>query len=435
MTRQLARINADERGSVMVAVIIVMVVSFAIAATVATVYSGLNLARTDQNRVNAFQFANAGVDQALYRLDAENLPTFPVGGYTPTVSGTEVTGFTDTITEGGANFTVEAAQDPPGQNLTWKVRSTGLDPSGRRRLAIATLSATPLFVNGFFTHHVFKLTGQQTSPVAYDSSVCPTALVSCEINPVPVRLGTNDVIEMADSTYVDFVSKWLGFNMYGRATQSAADVACGGQFLKCGTYPEVIQITDRYETPYPPCVEGAPRNADGTCGVPITAVSCPNSGTIGSVGATTQIAPGDYVCTNLNLAGNISVGPGTGRVRFWVEENFGVASGPGPANASIINQFQPPKNFQIFQDNPGSTPNSGSICRAQIWALLFTPGLAIDCVGDSQPKIWGAVVADFHGGTGAQFDFHYDVDSLDTVHDGKFVVRNWRECPPGAADC
>ena len=414
MIKLIEQLKQEERGSVMVAVIVVMVISFAIVATVATVYGGLNLARSDQNRVNAFQFANAGVDQALYRIDARNIPAVAVGGYTPVVSGTVVTGFTDTITQDGATFTVIAEQDPPGQEVSWKVRSTGIDASGRTRLAIATVSATPLFVNGFFTHRLFKLTGSQTSPVAYDSRVCPSAALVCELKPVPVRMGTNDVVEGAAETYADFVANWLGFNMYGRATQEAADIACGGSQLRCTTYPKVIAITDRFETPYPDEPSGA--------------AGCPNGGNIGSTGITTVIPPGDYICNNLSLAGTIVIGSGgNGIARFWVRGNFGAA------NNAIINQLQQPRKLQIFQKE--STTNSGSICGARVWALLYTPGLTINCTGSHQPEIWGAVVADFHGGTGAHFQFHYDLDTLTSVHNGKYVVKNWRECPPGVTDC
>jgi hypothetical protein len=49
--------------------------------------------------------------------------------------------------------------------------------------------------------------------------------------------------------------------------------------------------------------------------------------------------------------------------------------------------------------------------------------------------MYGAVVADIHGGTGNHFVFHWDIDSGDAVSNGRYVVRNWRECPPGSTDC
>ncbi|MDQ3570787.1 MAG: hypothetical protein M3396_09265, partial [Actinomycetota bacterium] len=78
---------------------------------------------------------------------------------------------------------------------------------------------------------------------------------------------------------------------------------------------------------------------------------------------------------------------------------------------------------------------SSSICDSEIWALLLTPGLTVDCTGGHQPKIYGAVVAKLHDGRGSHFDFHWDMDAVDAVHDRKYAVRNWRECPPDAATC
>ena len=46
---------------------------------------------------------------------------------------------------------------------------------------------------------------------------------------------------------------------------------------------------------------------------PASASSCPNGGRIN--GGT--IAPGDYVCSNLELSGTITVS-GTGNARFWI---------------------------------------------------------------------------------------------------------------------
>ena len=50
-------------------------------------------------------------------------------------------------------------------------------------------------------------------------------------------------------------------------------------------------------------------------------------------------------------------------------------------------------------------------------------------------KIYGAVVARIHSATGNHFDFHWDVDSFYAESDRKYVVKDWRECPPGASDC
>jgi hypothetical protein len=135
------------------------------------------------------------------------------------------------------------------------------------------------------------------------------------------------------------------------------------------------------------------------------------------------------------LKGVVTVS-GTGNVRVWVNGPFSVEP------ATWVNEAQRPQRFQVYQpEKPGGGQWTGSVCSSgsssptQIWALLFTPGLGIDCVGENQPTIFGAVVAQFHGGAGNHFDFHWDIDSVNSVHTGIFVIRDWRECPAGASDC
>lgn len=408
----------DDAGSVMIALIVIMVVAVSMVVTIGLLDGGLNLARNDQNRTNAFQFANAGMDQALQRIDSKVLPALADGDYAPILNGSgQVIGFRDKVVIGSAPFEsvfeIEARQDPVGQDTVWKVWSTGLDnPSGRQRQAIATVTATPLFVNAFFTTSNFYLTGNQTSPVAYDSSVCPEALVSCELNPVPARLGTNASFDGANETIEAFKARWEAFNMYGRATQSTADYACAQ--YRCGTSPKVIAHTNQLDP-----LELMPDASTFTDG-------CPSGGNI-SGGA---LSPGNYRCPNLTLSGTVSVvepsDPAAQKsVKFYVDGTF--SAGPG----TVVNQKKPTPWFQVYQPMPGD----GSICGAELWALLFTPGLKIECSGSHQPAIYGSVVAEVHGGTGNQFDFHWDMQARTAVHNGKYVIKNWRECPPGTNDC
>lgn len=400
------RMTRDERGSIPIVVVVTFILMTALGATMMSVNGSLELTRADQNRTNAFQFANAGIDQALYRIDTGNTPLVASGSYVPTLSGSRVVSFTDSINVGGSSFTIVATKTPSTQDRVWQVRSRGNDPSGRTRQAIATISASSLFEEGFFTFNQFYLTGNQDSPTAYRSSTCPTAATSCQLSaPVPGALGTNSTFEGSAATTAHFAANWTNFRMYGRATQAAADDACDDG--RCGTTPKVVAITDQ--------------KVIDTPAVPAAASSCPNGGNI-----TGTIAPGDYSCGDVTFSGTVTVS-GTGNVRMWIDGDVVFAAN------SVTNQHQPPSRMQIFQQEQDES--GGNICDADVWALLYTPSLKIDCAGSHQPDIWGAVVADVHSGTGNHFDFHWDVDAVDAVGNGKYVVRNWRECPPGTTDC
>lgn len=401
----LQRRAADERGSVTMAVIAVTVVSFALMALMNTVQGGLRSAQVDESRINAFQHANAGIDLAAYRIDRADF----------TGSTTIANGFKDSITlENGDRYDVEAVRTFPGYDHTWTVRSKGTDLSGRQRLAVATITTPRLFRHGFFTLQRFYLKGNQGTPVAYDSRTCPSALSTCELpSPAPGRIGTNADIVLATSTAEQFIGRWQGFDMYGRATQQAADLACDEG--NCGTSPKVQAFPNQLEFEVPK--------------IPPGAQPCPGGGLI--VGAVIQ--PGDYVCSSLDLDGTITVGTagnGTGRVRIWVQGPLSAASD------TVLNRRQRSVNFQVFQEaTPDGGSWNGSVCGAELWAVLYTPGLTINCEGSMQPTIYGAVIANIHLGNGDHFDFHWDISATELTADEGYTVSNWRECPVGVTDC
>ena len=452
---------ADEQGSVVIVVIVIVLVSVGITTLLATVQSSQRAGQTDDERTAAFQRANGGIDHALYRFDrsggllgASNspLPSMEVGNYDPVLNSLGgLESFTDSVTvPGEGTYTITATADPPdcnlnpalvppdciqgGQTTQYRVQAVGRDATGRERQAVATISAEPLFRNGFFTEHDFTLTGNQTTPVAYRSAVnpCPWGPNEPEgsgvcsppysgfygpwppAEPIDGSIGTNGTIAGAQQTIRTFALRWQSFNMYGRATQEAADQACaeGECSDEGGT---VVPFTDRREDYMPD--------------IPDDAQACPNGGVI--TPTQSPLLPGDYTCPILSFQGTVNVattgGDGSGRVRIWPTSRLRFSSG------SVVNRLQVPANLQIYfaePSDPGS--NDSTICRAEVWALLYTPGLNIACNGSHQPKIFGAVVARLHGGTGNQFNFHWDLSSQLTVHNGEYKILNWRECPVGS---
>lgn len=417
-------LSNDEQGSVIIVVILIVVLSVAVATLFGSVQSNLNASRTDQDRTAAFQRANGGIDHALYRFDRSGgllgdatsaLPGVTSGTYVPTVVSDKLTGFTETVTVDGGTYTLTATADPPGQTTKYRVQSVGVDKSGRQRQAVATIAANPLFLNGFLTILDFTLTGNQVTPIAYNSSVDPNPAISAITTfPIDGSLATNGTIEGARQTIREFVARWGRFNMYGRATQAAADEACAeGVCTEEGG--EVRPHTDQYQIEMP--------------AIPTSARGCPNGGNFGTLYGFPVIEPGNYTCPVVSFQGTVTIGSagnGTGQVRIWPTSRvrFGAES--------VVNRLQVPAKLQIYYPEPSDPDsNDSTICDAEVWALLYTPGLNIACSGSHQPEIYGAVVARLHAGTGNQFDFHWDIASVDAVHNAKFRIINWRECPVG----
>lgn len=430
--------SADEQGSIIIIVVVIVTLSIGLVTLFATVQSSLRASQTDQDRTAAFQRANGGIDHALFRFDRSGgvagtsvaLPATASGNYVPTLNGIgELQTFTDSVSVDGGTYTITAEADPPacsgsltppacfpgGQTAQYTVRSVGVDASGRQRQAVATIAAEPLFRDGFFTLLDFTLTGNQTTPIAYRSAVDPNPAVSGFFGPFPPpidgSIGTNGTFSGAQATIRTFAERWESFNMYGRATQEAADEACadGECSDEGGT---VFPYTDQKTIEMPAIPTGANIQA------------CPNGGIF-----TGAITPGNYTCPTASFVGTVTIGTGgngTGRVRIWPTSRLRFASG------SVVNQLAVPAKLQIFYPEPADqASNDSTICNAEVWALLYTPGLNIACTGSHQPEIFGAVVARLHGGTGNQFQFHWDISSLLSVHNGKYRVLDWRECPVG----
>ncbi|HVM07069.1 MAG TPA: hypothetical protein VM345_01280 [Acidimicrobiales bacterium] len=451
MRRQLT-VKRDDEGSILYAVVIVMILTMTLASMLLFVESGVNKARVDQSRTNAFQFANAGIDQALYRLDRKDLPTSTQNTSTGRfeVLGTNATGvsrFRETFRDGTDEFVIEAQQQPEGQTAFWKVRATGTDTSGRKRQAIATATAVPLVINGFFTINRFDLRGAQAdTPKAYRSSSCidPTTMTNehCNLNPIPGWMATNSDVLLSDSTADDILSRIEGFRMYGRATQREAEENCrvvgGSRSDRCHMFTKVEAVTERLKTVVPDnegigCFPQAP------------------DGRLGRDGQTTVVAPGDYWCPELHVRGRIDVGPavaGRTDVRVWIDRNFTMA-GTG-SNRAVVNKANYPRRFQVYfpmqcgarpctkteqEQELGQPSATSTICKSEFWGLLYTPGLKIDCGGSSQPRIFGAVVANLHNSGGNHFNFTWDVDLVSQLHNEHFVIKGWRECPARLTDC
>lgn len=429
---------ADEQGSVVIIVVVIAVLSVAVVTLLATVQSNLGASRTDDDRTAAFQRANGGIDHALYRFDRSEglpggstspLPSTTVGNYVPTLNAFgELVSFTDSVTvvagtdptcPGQApdvcEYSLTATADPAGQTSQYRVTSVGRDASGRRRQAVATIAAEPLFRDGFFTLLDFTLTGNQSTPIAYRSTVDPNPAVSGFFGPFPPpidgSIGTNGTFSGAQQTIRAFAERWESFNMYGRATFDAADEACaGGECTDEGG--EVLNFTDQKEIEMPDIPDGA--------------LPCPNGGLFtGTASVPYVLAPGDYTCPAVTFTGTVNIGTtGNGRVRIWPTSRLRFSSG------TIVNRLAVPAKLQIYYPEPADqASNDSTICNAEVWALLYTPGLNIACTGSHQPHIYGAVVARLHGGTGNQFQFHWDMSSQLIVHNGKYRVLDWRECP------
>ena len=128
------RAQRDERGSIAIFMIVVMVATGLVMITAATVESGLKTSRRGGDSANALQVADAGVNDAVRAIQ--------------TVAGTS---FTRTGTVGTGSYTYTATQDA-NDPLVWLIDVYGQDKSGVKRHVTAQASGQPLFASPMYVN-------------------------------------------------------------------------------------------------------------------------------------------------------------------------------------------------------------------------------------------------------------------------------------------
>ncbi|MDQ3538900.1 MAG: hypothetical protein M3415_08925 [Actinomycetota bacterium] len=167
-----ARLTNDD-GSMPLALLAAIIVAALITVTVSTTITGQRAARFDRDFTEVLHGADAGVQQALYQLNAapEQLEAAltaqpaPNPPRTPSYSGT----IDDT------DYEWYAEQTAPRE---WQVTSTG-DLVGRDRVVIATIEERARFFPGAFGDQLVALSGTSSQIDSYNSGTCTTPAEQC----------------------------------------------------------------------------------------------------------------------------------------------------------------------------------------------------------------------------------------------------------------
>src|SRR6266540_7483193 len=121
-----ARLDAGdgERGSVAMALIVIVVATVMVVALLVTTQIGLRSARRAGDSANALQLADAGINDAAKAITA----------HTTTFTGTSSLGT-------AGSFTYTATKD----GIVWHLDATGTDATGAKRRIMADAVDQPIF--------------------------------------------------------------------------------------------------------------------------------------------------------------------------------------------------------------------------------------------------------------------------------------------------
>src|SRR6266540_1570015 len=198
-----ARLDAGdgERGSVAMALIVIVVATVMVVALLVTTQIGLRSARRAGDSANALQLADAGINDAAKAITAHT------GGFSGGSSLGTAGSYAYTATKDGA---------------VWRLDATGTDASGVKRRVLADAVDQALFGHAFFALAASELKGTA------DSYTGPSN--TCATSPGMGVVGSNGSITFTGGTGASsgYQSGWpavLQINVAGNGTVTFANHA------------------------------------------------------------------------------------------------------------------------------------------------------------------------------------------------------------------
>lgn len=170
------RSQRSEAGSIPLALLVAIIAAGLMTVLTARIITGERQVRFDRSFTESFHVADAGVQQAVFQLNA--------GLYDHVVDDWDVgdpetwesTENTATFGDDTYSWTVQWHADEP---RSWSVVSTGTQ-DGVSRTVQATIEERPLFFPGAFGDTLIAFNGTSTSVDSYNSGPCTTPLEDCE---------------------------------------------------------------------------------------------------------------------------------------------------------------------------------------------------------------------------------------------------------------
>jgi Tfp pilus assembly protein PilX len=387
---------ARERGSVAVAVTVIVIATVMVVALLATTQAALRSSRRAGDSANALQLADAGVNDAAKAITAHTA---------------SFTGGSSLGSSGSYGYT--ATKD----GNVWRIDATGTDASGVRRRVLADAVDQPLYSNTFFAIAATELKGTA------DSYTGPSN--TCATSPGMGVVGSNGSISFTGGNGARNCRGSLGWSyaadgcgFYGQSTippdnKGNSPIGDGA----CPPAPDTATYPDKY---VPPAVT-VPTGLTGE-----GAYAC-NGGTIPS---------GTHVYSSLTLSGGCQVAGGGAAAVLYVTGPVTIGTDSGSCK-SVVNA--PPSGTcssgqyvtgwpAMLQINVAGNGTVSFANHAVFWGVVNAPNSVVTANGGGTPQVevFGSILAN-SASAAAQFAFHYDQSLRSQLTTGQYRVVNWRE--------
>ena len=402
----------DERGSLVVALSVIMVVFLLGSVLAARVISNQLIVLSRQGTSNAIAGADAGVSDALFRLDQG-----------PTVSSfcvhKQANGQTDSNCVAGSvpgapgvayMASTVPANTSPATATKWIVKSYGL-VNGHPGAVQEILTRSIVYPFALFGQTSLTFNGGTAGFSTFNPGATSTIPASTDD---PVAIGSNGTISCNGGLATGVIAEYY---------------SGGGQSGGCGTG---VQQLFPIQSPQAPTSGYQP---------------CPNQGSIGSgygfgtIGS--AAGPTVYVCSDqaLSIKGTLTV---AGPVQIYVQldsttnttwANNGTPSiyiaGGSTPNMPSDGTMPDSAELQILTNSIGTVGNYNGNGYYSIGAVIDAPGASL--TGDGcKSQYYGAIVINIYtcngGGQGNHLSFNYD-NALNQVLT-KYVPSSYQQVPP-----
>lgn len=381
-------LQADDRGSLMLAMMAGIVVSGLVVATLAMVLVGQRRTREDQAFTGTIQGADAGIQDAFVTIS--ELPSTTTATSLQNQAGVKVGKLTYTWT----------ATRSSASGIAWNVVSTSTGTyagQSSTRTVTATISQSPLFPMAAFANSNLNFNGNNAA-VSY-----PTTGYGI--------VGTNGTMTLkGSSTTVDGVSLYNTDTM--GTTGRCTGVACP-PVSSMSLSPAPIQLQQAVST-------------NGFITQQLDACKQASGGTLTAfVGSSIPASATPYCFSSFYADTNNFTVTGDPNLSAIVYVDGGDVT-LGNQNHSTVNYDVPsqPNSIRLRIYTTGSTVNVYN--QGNVSAAIYAPNAACSgATSNAQTDFWGSMMCNTIDNVGG-WTFHYDT-RLSALGDGTWHIRSYSE--------
>jgi hypothetical protein len=380
----------DDRGNIIVALMVILVVTTLTLAVMTRTVDALNNVRVNQDLNAASAQADAGLSDALFRIDqygSSDSTSFCVGS--------------------DSKCTVQSVPDAPdvsysavvhGNINTYLVTSEGT-VNGRTQVIQATVQRTPAYPFAIFGNGDVTFNGNGSGTI---QATTPSGAVDPNSQ---ADVGSNATITCNSGAaegngQVSYQQSWKG---------------CPNQIAGTGTYQPQNPVTaancpsPNTSSPPVPCL---PASGYSTC---------PPNGTF-----TGAMIGGTYFCTgNVTFSGTVSFSSPTSV--FVIPPSGSTAT--VEMSGSTVNPGGDPRNFSLYVAGSGTVDTGNGSNAATINGLLYAPSANMTTNGCQMTLTGALVIGSYTCNGGPNLTINYD-DRIQDVLQQNWTVKDYTELGP-----